>query len=394
MIEQQAAMTPANTVAAMLKHATTKDGLEQLRSLTPYEGIYYDYEVGAFTDCPSFGRTIRFGSLEEEVTPKEFEDQVRDLIDETALDLFEEQTEEGDRFSFDDVQDVSNVYSNSRRLSGDYHHALIEPHEYRAAAFDQISHDWLSKSLEERLPQVTPHWETYLREASSHFLAMAADDAEVSVYLLNYQGINRLVTDDMDALVSVIAAGLTHDAYNVYRITLRSMLRSAREAVAKHRALLTESNLLQLIQALEKMLEDYDDETNSLEDELVAWRSVLDAEGEILVNLNHRMLEGVIDGVTYCAEIPAYVAGDDTLHSLTPQHYRKLSSELTRPIRVSQPVLDTLKVAIAMRKHQTGEAINLDLDHFQMVEIRLDDEDWIRRAHQPLRIEWTLKTQA
>lgn len=394
MIGQQAAMTPADTVAAMLKHATTKEGLEQLRSLAPYETIYYDYEVGAFTDCPSFGRTIRFGSLDEEVPLEEFEDHVRYQIDETALDLFEEQTEVGDRFSFDDVQDVSNVYSNSRRLSGDYHHALIEPQEYRALAFDQISHDWLSKSLEERLPQVTPHWETYLREASSHFLAMAKEEAEVAVYLLNYKGINRLVTNDMDALVSIIADGLTHDAYNVYRITLRSMLRSAREAVTKHRARLTEPHRLQLIQALEKMLADYDDETNSLEDELVAWRSALDAEGEILANLNHRMIDVAIEGVTYCAEIPAYVSGDDTLHSLTPQHYRKLSSELTRPIRVSQPVLDTLKVSIAMRKHQTGDAIPLDLDHFQMVEIRPDDEDWIRRTHQPLRIEWTLKTQA
>lgn len=394
MIEPQAAMTPANTVAAMLKHATTKEGLEQLRSLTPYETIYYDYEVGAFTDCPSFGRTIRFCSLDEEVPPDEFEDHVRDQIDKTALDLFEEQTEDGDRFSFDDVQDVSNVYSNRRRLSGDYHHALIEPQEYRALAFDQISHDWLSKSLEERLPQVAPHWETYLREASTHFMAMAKEDAEVAVYLLNYKGISRLVTDDMGALVSIIATGLTHDAYNVYRITLRSMLRGAREAVAKHRERLTEPHRLQLIQALEKMLEDYDDEANYLEDELIAWKSELDAEGEILANLNHRSLDGVIEGVTYCAEIPAYVAGDDTLHSLTPQHYSKLSSELTNPIRVSQPVLDTLKVAIAMRKHQTGDAINLDLVHFQMVEICPDDEDWIRRTHQPLRIEWTLKTQA
>ena len=394
MIEPQAAMTPANTVAAMLKHATTKEGLEQLRSLTPYETIYYDYEVGAFTDCPSFGRTIRFCSLDEEVPPDEFEDHVRDQIDKTALDLFEEQTEDGDRFSFDDVQDVSNVYSNRRRLSGDYHHALIEPQEYRALAFDQISHDWLSKSLEERLPQVAPHWETYLREASTHFMAMAKEDAEVAVYLLNYKGISRLVTDDMGALVSIIATGLTHDAYNVYRITLRSMLRGAREAVAKHRERLTEPHRLQLIQTLEKMLEDYDDEANYLEDELIAWKSELDAEGEILANLNHRMLDGVIEGVTYCAEIPAYVAGDDTLHSLTPQHYSKLSSELTNPIRVSQPVLDTLKVAIAMRKHQTGDAINLDLDHFQLVEICPDDEDWIRRTHQPLRIEWTLKTQA
>ena len=394
MIEPQAAMTPANTVAAMLKHATTKEGLEQLRSLTPYETIYYDYEVGAFTDCPSFGRTIRFCSLDEEVPPDEFEDHVRDQIDKTALDLFEEQTEDGDRFSFDDVQDVSNVYSNRRRLSGDYHHALIEPQEYRALAFDQISHDWLSKSLEERLPQVAPHWETYLREASTHFMAMAKEDAEVAVYLLNYKGISRLVTDDMGALVSIIATGLTHDAYNVYRITLRSMLRGAREAVAKHRERLTEPHRLQLIQALEKMLEDYDDEANYLEDELIAWKSELDAEGEILANLNHRMLDGVIEGVTYCAEIPAYVAGDDTLHSLTPQHYRKLSAELTSPIRVSQTVLDTLKVAIAMRKQQTGDAIHLDLDHFQLVEIRPDDEDWIRRTHQPLRIEWTLKTQA
>lgn len=394
MIEQQATTTPANTVAAMLKHATTKEGLEQLRSLSAYETIYYDYEVGAFTDCPSFGRTIRFGSLDEEVPLEEFEEHVLDQIDKTALDLFEEQTETGDRFSFDDVHDVSDGYSNSNRVSGDYHHALIEPQEYRAVAFDHISHGWLGKLVEGRLPQVTPHWETYLREASSHFLAMAADDAEVAVYLLNYQGINRLVTDDMDALVSTIAAGLTHDAYNAYRITLRTMLREAREAVIKHRARLTESHRLQLIQALEKMLEDYDDETNALEDELVAWRSALDADGEILVNLNHRSLGGVVEGVTYCAEIPAYVAGDDTLHSLTPQHYRKLRAELTSPIRVSQTVLDTLKVAIAMRKQQTGDAIHLDLDHFQLVEIRPDDEDWIRRTHQPLRIEWTLKTQA
>ena len=120
MIEQQAAMTPANTVAAMLKHATINEGLEQLRSLAPYETIYYDYEVGAFTDCPSFGRTIRFGSLDEEVPLEEFEDHVRDQIDKIALDLFEEQTEDGDRFSFDDVQDVRNMYSNILRFSGDY----------------------------------------------------------------------------------------------------------------------------------------------------------------------------------------------------------------------------------------------------------------------------------
>ena len=394
MIEQQVAATPANTVAAMLKYATTKEGLEQLHSLSAYETIYYDYEVGSFTYCPSFGRTIFFGCLEEEISPEEFEDHVRDQIDATALDLFEEQTEDGDRFSFDDVQDVSNVHSNSRRLSGVYHHALIEPQEYRAVAFDYISHGWLGTLVETRLPQVTPHWETYLRDASSHFLAIAADDAEVAVYLLNYHGINRLVTDDMDALVSTIAAGMTHDTYNTYRITLRGMLREARESVIKYRARLTESHRLQLIQAMEKMLENYDDEVNDLEDELVAWRSALDADGEILANLNHRSLGGVVEGVTYCAEIPAYVAGDDTLHGLTPQHYKELSTQLKSPIRVSQAVLDTLKVAISMRKHQTGDAINLDLDHFQLVEIRPDDEDWIHRTHQPLRIEWTLKTQA
>ena len=78
-------------------------------------------------------------------------------------------------------------------------------------------------------------------------------------------------------------------------------------------------------------------------------------------------------------------------HGLALVHYIKLRDKLITPIEVSQMSLDLLQIQVTMTD---DEPVQLDLNHFKLVPVHAQDRDWIERTNQPIRFEWTLKTQA
>ena len=91
---------------------------------------------------------------------------------------------------------------------------------------------------------------------------------------------------------------------------------------------------------------------------------------------------------------PAELVTEMMVHAITEagldELYLDLRDALVNPIEVSQLSLAPLQMQATL----SDEPVQLDLDHFKLVPVHVDDRDWIERTSKPIHFEWTMKTQA
>ena len=160
--------------------------------------------------------------------------------------------------------------------------------------------------------------------------------------------------------------------------------------------LLTNDHRLQLMQVMEKISRYNNGDADLLEEEFLAWKELLGAEGTTRINFCRRDINSAVrDGVTYYAELPAYKSSGEIDRCLTANTYLQMLRlrAPSSPIEISTSMMELLYGSLAA--YAGGSLSNrLNLDHFKVVPTQPHDPKWQARSLQVAQLDWTLKTQA
>ncbi len=379
--------TPADVVTEMLAHAVTEEGLDQLYELKRETDLFYDYRDGVFTETPLLGRTLHFGWLKTKTGRKDgFRGYIRSQVRKTGPYLYEMQNRWTRVY---DENEASLMLTNAseQRIGGWVHHKAISRDEWLF-----IAHDWLASGVHpDRDPaiEVEIHWDEYVAEVTDRLL----DRCDRPRHLVEWGVFRRLVSPNMDKVISAIEQAINHQLAGGDRDNLSQVLIQLEMWLTECSPVLTDSQRMRLVKLL--------DESTTLADTplRILYRSLdlmkaLGADVTARLNLTHFNGSALVprDDIVFHAIIPN---GPDLYggcrHGLALVHYIKLRDKLITPIEVSQMSLDLLQMQVTMTD---DEPVQLDLNHFKLVPVHAQDRDWIARTNQPIRFEWTLKTQA
>ncbi len=383
--------TPADVVTEMLAHAVTEEGLDQLYELKRETNLFYDYRDGVFTETPLLGRTLHFGWLKTKTGREDgFRGYIRSQIRKMGPHLYEMQNQWTRVY---DENEASLMLTNAatQRIGGWVHHKAISRDEWLF-----IAHDWLASGVHpDRDPAIEDeiHWDDLLAEVTDRLLDRCGRESKVACNLVEWGLLRRLVSPNMDKAITAIEQAINHQLAAGDKGNLSQALIQLEKWLTECSPVLTDSQRMRLVKLL-------DESTTLANTPLRILYRVLDlmkalgADVTARLNLAHFNGSALVprEDIVFHAIIPN---GPDLYggcrHGLALVHYMKLRDKLITPIEVSQMSLDLLQMQVTMTD---DEPVKLDLNHFKLVPVDAQDRDWIERTNQPIRFEWTLKTQA
>jgi hypothetical protein len=392
-VKHKAQSAATLTVTDMIRHALSPRGQQELYQFRG-ECVYYDFQLDEFTLKPQFGCTIHFGWMPSPDDSESFSNLVERIVDNAAPKLYELQMGVPDPTEPLGFRDDNYMVT---LLHGAYHPEVMTHRQWQGLAFDCLierdTHKYVEESLGDYLP---PYWQHLLTSTVPDVLAAALKDKYGAYKLLYECRLADLPTDDDDSVVSIIAIAISDKASTSNNINLAEAMRYGRQIIGRRNMLLTNDHRLQLMQVMEKIARHNNGDADLIEEEFLAWKELLGAEGTTRINFCRRDINAAVrDGVTYYAELPAYKSSGEIDRCLTADTYLQMlrRGEPNSPIEISTTMLELLCGSLAA--YAGGSFANrLNLDHFKVVPTQSHDQKWLARSLQVAQLDWTLKTQA
>lgn len=392
-VKQRGQSGVALAVTEMIRRALSPRGKKELYQLRG-EHVSYDFLQDEFTRQPQFGRTIFFGWVPCQDEPELFCELIDGLVERNSPQLYELQMGVPD--PTEPLGFNGDNYTVSL-LQGGYHPEVVTYRQWKGLAFDCLidrdTQEGVEGSLGDFLP---PGWDYLLAETAPDVLAAALKDKYGAYQLLDECRLADLPTDDDDSVVSIIAMAISNKASTSNNINLAEAMRYGRQIIGRRHMLLTNDHRLQLMQVMEKISRYNNGDADLLEEEFLAWKELLGAEGTTRINFCRRDINAAVrDGVTYYAELPAYKSSGEIDRCLTANTYLQMLRlrAPSSPIEISTSMMELLYGSLAA--YAGGSFSNrLNLDHFKVVPTQPHDPKWQARSLQVAQLDWTLKTQA
>ena len=392
-VKHKAQSAATLTVTDMIRHALSPRGQQELYQFRG-ECVYYDFQKDEFTLKPQFGCTIHFGWMPSPDDSESFSNLVERIVDNAAPKLYELQMGVPDPTEPLGFRDDNYMVT---LLHGAYHPEVMTHRQWQGLAFDCLierdTHKYVEESLGDYLP---PYWQHLLTSTVPDVLAEALEDESGARTLLDKCRLADLPTDDDDSVFSIIAMAISNKASTSNNINLAEAMRYGRQIIGRRNMLLTNDHRLQLMQVMEKIARHNNGDADLIEEEFLAWKELLGAEGTTRINFCRRDINAAVrDGVTYYAELPAYKSSGEIDRCLTADTYLQMlrRGEPNNPIEISTTMLELLCGSLAA--YAGGSFANrLNLDHFKVVPTQPHDPKWLARSLQVAQLDWTLKTQA
>ena len=392
-VKHKAQSVATLAVTDMIRHALSPRGQQELYQFRG-ECVYYDFLLDEFTLKPQFGHTIHFGWMPGPDNSESFSDLVERIVENAAPKLYELQMgvpDPTEPLGFRDDNYMATL------LHGAYHPEVMTHRQWQGLAFDCLierdTHKYVEESMGDYLP---PYWQHLLTSTVPDVLAAALDDESGAYQLLDECRLADLPTDDDDSVVSIIAMAISNKASTINNINLAEAMRYGRQIIGRRHMLLTNDHRLQLMQVMEKISRYNNGDADLLEEEFLAWKELLGAEGTTRINFCRRDINAAVrDGVTYYAELPAYKSSGEIDRCLTANTYLQMLRlrAPSSPIEISTSMMELLYGSLAA--YAGGSLSNrLNLDHFKVVPTQPHDPKWQARSLQVAQLDWTLKTQA
>ena len=394
MAVTNAAATPAELVTEMVAHAVTEEGMGQLYDL-PYDSVaYYDYVDKKFVPDGHFVRTIGFGRIQTHCGLIYLPRYVKSKIRREGIRMYQIQAREVDEF----LAQVTAYTGPARQFEGFLHPDTISEDEWRDGLLAYITgNEYRVADYDSFGVNSDPQWSQRLEEMKANLLTQGKSDAIFAADLLEEVGALARLTDesaDMDDLVDTICLGIHRRVIINPLCTMRRSLEAASLALEPNRNRMTDNHRLSLVKELEYLADHSHGlrgrSLSNFEGELVFWKEVLGATGTTRINLAPRSVVDLHPGLTYYSEIPAFRHGQYDYELLSLGGYSALKHSIVNPIEISQMNLDLLQSTASYMDNNAGATIDLNLDHFQVVEIYPADRDWCRKSSQAFQIDWSL----
>lgn len=392
-VKHKAQSVATLAVTDMIRHALSPRGQQELYQFRG-ECVYYDFLLDEFTLKPQFGHTIHFGWMPVPDNSESFSDLVERIVENAAPKLYELQMgvpDPTEPLGFNGDNYMATL------LHGAYHPEVMTHRQWQGLAFDCLierdTHKYVEESMGDYLP---PYWQHLLTSTAPDVLAAALKDKYGAYQLLDECRLADLPTDDDDSVVSTIAMAISNKASTINNINLAEAMRHGRQIIGRRHMLLTNDHRLQLMQVMEKISRYNNGDADLLEEEFLAWKELLGAEGTTRINFCRRDINAAVrDGVTYYAELPAYKSSGEIDRCLTANTYLQMLRlrAPSSPIEISTSMMELLYGSLAA--YAGGSLSNrLNLDHFKVVPTQPHDPKWQARSLQVAQLDWTLKTQA
>ena len=383
--------TAADAVTEMLAHAVTEEGLDQLYQLKREAYIFYDYRDRVFTETPLLGRTMYFGWLKTKTKRDDgFRGYIRSQVRKIGPHLYEIQ----DKWKkpYDEYRVcIQYIGADPQHAAGWVHHSAISHEEWLA-----IAHDWLitgQQSDRDPALEAEVYWEELCAEVTGRLLTLGETDGKAACDLTERSFfLRRAVNPNSDQVIAVVKKAINHQLATDEKADLSHIISRMDMWLTECSPALTHSQRLQLVKAVDHAVTRMHKPLKVLGRALDMMRS-LGADVTARVNLCH--FNGVVleprEDIVLHSIIPT---GPDFYgqfhHGLSLPLYLDLRDALVNPIEVSQLSLAPLQMQATL----SDEPVQLDLDHFKLVPVHVDDRDWIERTSKPIHFEWTMKTQA
>lgn len=392
-VKHKAQSAATLAVTDMIRHALSPRGQQELYQFRG-ECVYYDFQQDEFTLKPQFGRTIHFGWVPSPDDSEPFRDLVERIVENAAPKLYELQMGVPD--PTEPLGFNGDNYTVSL-LNGSYHPEVVTYRQWKGLAFDcLIDRDTqvgVVESLGDFLP---PGWQHLLTATVPDVLAAALDDESGARTLLDKCRLADLPTDDDDSVVGIIAVAIESKAGTFNNSALAEAMECGRQVIERRNLVLTNDHRLKLLQLMEEVACSNSGDVDLLEEEFLAWKELIGAEGTTRINLCCRDHKALFrDGVTYYAELPKYKAYGEIERCLTAETYSQMLrfGPPSSPIEISASMLEMLRGSLAV--YYVGSFANkLNPDHFKVVPTNPEDPDWMSRSLQVAQLDWKLKTQA
>ena len=392
-VKQRGQSGAALAVTNMIRHALSRRGQQELYQLNG-NYVRYDFYQDEFTLSSQFGRTICFGWVPSQEDPEFFCEIIDGLIERNSPQLYELQMGVPD--PTEPLGFNGDNYTVSL-LQGGYHPEVVTYRQWKGLAFDCLIDRDTQEGVEESLGDfLPPGWDYLLAETAPDVLAAALKDKYGAYQLLDECRLADLPTDDDDSVVSIIAMAISNKASTSNNINLAEAMRYGRQIIGRRHMLLTNDHRLQLMQVMERISRYNNGDADLLEEEFLAWKELLGAEGTTRINFCRRDINSAVrDGVTYYAELPAYKSSGEIDRCLTANTYLQMLRlrAPSSPIEISTSMMELLYGSLAA--YAGGSLSNrLNLDHFKVVPTQPHDPKWQARSLQVAQLDWKLKTQA
>lgn len=395
-VKHKAQSAATLTVTDMIRHALSPRGQQELYQFRG-ECVYYDFQQDEFTLKPQFGHTIYFGWVPSPDDSEPFSDLIERIVENTAPKLYELQMgvpDPTEPLGFRDDNYMATL------LHGAYHPEVMTHRQWQGLAFDCLierdTHKYVEESMGDYLP---PYWQHLLTSTVPDVLAAALDDKSGARTLLNKCRLADLPTDDDDSIVSIIALAIASMACTFNNNDLAEAMEFGRQVIDRRNLVLTNDHQLKLLQLMEEIASQNSGDVDLIEEEFLAWKVLIGAEGTTRINLCCRGSKAPFrDGVTYYAELPKYKINGEIERCLTAETYSQMLrfGPPSNRIEISASMLEMLRGSLAV--YYFGSFANkLNQDHFKVVPTQPEDPDWpdlMSRSLQVAQLDWKLKTQA
>ena len=387
---QSAAML---AVTDMIRHALSPRGQQELYQFRG-ECVYYDFLLDEFTLKPQFGHTIHFGWMSSPDNTESFSGLVERIVENAAPKQYELQMGVPDPTEPLGFRDDNYMVT---LLHGAYHPEVMTRRQWQGLAFDclieRATHKYVEESMGDYLP---PYWQHLLTSTVPDVLAAALKNKSGARTLLNKCRLADLPTDDDDSIVSIIALAIASMACTFNNNDLAEAMEFGRQVIDRRNLVLTNDHQLKLLQLMEEIASQNSGDVDLIEEEFLAWKVLIGAEGTTRINLCCRGSKTPFrDGVTYYAELPKYKVNGEIERCLTAETYSQMLrfGPPSNRIEISASMLEMLRGSLAVY-YFVSFANKLNQDHFKVVPTQPEDPDWMSRSLQVAQLDWKLKTQA
>lgn len=392
-VKHKAQSAATLAVTDMIRHALSPRGQHQLYQFRG-ECVNYDFLLDEFTLTHQFGRTIHFGWVPSPDDSESFVELVERIVENDAPKLYELQMGVPDP-----TEPLGFIDDNCTvtLLHGAYHPEVMTHRQWQGLAFDCLierdTHKYFEESMGDHLP---PYWQQLLTSTVPDVLAAALKNKSGARTLLNKCRLADLPTDDDDSIVSIIALAIASMACTFNNNDLAEAMEFGRQVIDRRNLVLTNDHQLKLLQLMEEIASQNSGDVDLIEEEFLAWKVLIGAEGTTRINLCCRGSKTPFrDGVTYYAELPKYKVNGEIERCLTAETYSQMLrfGPPSNRIEISASMLEMLRGSLAVY-YFVSFANKLNQDHFKVVPTQPEDPDWMSRSLQVAQLDWKLKTQA
>ena len=396
-VKHKAQSAATLTVTDMIRHALSPRGQQELYQFRE-ECVYYDFQKDEFTLEPQFGRTIHFGWMPSPDDSESFSHLVERIVENASPMLYELQMgvpDPTEPLGFRDDNYMAGL------PNGAYHPEVMTHRQWQGLAFDCLierdTHKYVEESMGDYLP---PYWQHLLTSTVPDVLDAALKNKSGARTLLDKCRLADLPTDDDDSIVSIIALAIESKTCTFNNNALAEAMECGRQVIERRNLVLTNDHRLKLLQLMEEIASqnsvDVQFYAERIEDEFLAWKVLIGAEGATRINLCCRGSKPPFrDGVTYYAELPKYNVNGEIERCLTAETYSQMLrfGPPSNRIEISASMLEMLRGSLAVY-YFGGFSNKLNQDHFKVVPTQPEDPDWMSRSLQVAQLDWKLKTQA